>query len=284
MMSEPLVPESNVMVRVAGLSKSFGGVHALHDVSLAVRYGVVHGLVGPNGAGKSTLIRCLAGIHQPDEGSIEIDGRPVTIPTPQDATNLGMAFIHQEMSLVPGWDVLRNMALGVPHHTRFGLINWGPVRARAREVAERTGMRFPLTTPIDDLSTADKWLVMIGRALMHDARLIAMDEPTASLSVQESERLHTIVEDLVAGGAAVIFVSHRLDEVVDLCDDVTVFKDGEVVRETTAAKGESLPTWCGRSSAATSTSRPVPNPRRSSARWCSTFGGSRTRDWCGTST
>ena len=236
MMSEPLVPESNVMVRVAGLSKSFGGVHALHDVSLAVRYGVVHGLVGPNGAGKSTLIRCLAGIHQPDEGSIEIDGQSVTIPTPQDATNLGMAFIHQEMSLVPGWDVLRNMALGVPHHTRLGLINWGPVRARAREVAERTGMRFPLTTLIDDLSTADKWLVMIGRALMHDARLIAMDEPTASLSVLESERLHTIVRDLVAGGAAVIFVSHRLDEVVDLCDDVTVFKDGEVVRETTAAR------------------------------------------------
>ncbi len=235
-MSESSAPRGEVMVGVEGLSKSFGGVHALRGVSLQVRYGVVHGLVGANGAGKSTLIRCLAGLHQPDEGVIEIDGQPVTIPTAQDATRLGMAFIHQEMSLVPGWDVLRNMALGVPHHTRLGLIDWRPVRARARQVAERVGMRFPLTTQVDDLSTADKWLVMIGRALMHDARLIAMDEPTASLSVQEAERLHTIVRDLVAAGAAVVFVSHRLDEVAELCDDVTVFKDGAVVRSTVAAK------------------------------------------------
>lgn len=236
-MSDPSVTEAgDVMVRVAGLSKSFGGVHALRDVSLSVRYGAVHGLVGANGAGKSTLIRCLAGVQQPDGGSIEVDGKPVAIASPQDASALGMAFIHQEMSLVPGWDVLRNMALGVPPRTRLGLIDWRPARARAREVAERVGMRFGLGTPVDDLSTADKWLVMIGRALMHDARLIAMDEPTASLSVQEAQRLHGIVRDLVAGGAAVIFVSHRLDEVSELCADVTVFKDGEVVKSTTAAK------------------------------------------------
>lgn len=231
-MSEPLAPRrGGALVEVVGLSKSFGGVHALREVSLAVRRGVVHGLVGANGAGKSTLIRCLAGIHQPDGGRIVVNGHPVTIASAQDASKLHMAFIHQEMSLVPGWDVLRNMALGVPYRTRLGLIDWRPVRARAREVADRVGMKFGLNAQVDDLSVADKWLVMIGRALMHDAQLIAMDEPTASLSVQESERLHAIVRDLTASGAAVIFVSHRLDEVVDLCDDVTVFKDGAVVRE-----------------------------------------------------
>lgn len=222
---------SDVMIRINSLEKSFGGVQALRGVSLAVRHGAVHGLVGANGAGKSTLVRCLAGVQQPDAGTIEIDGEPVSVATPHDAAKLGMAFIHQEMNLIPGWDVLRNMALGVPPVTRAGLIDWRPIRERAQSVADRVGMHFPLSTPINDLSTADQWLVMIGRALMHDARLIAMDEPTASLSFSEAERLHSIVRGLASQGKAIIFVSHRLDEVSDLCNDITVFKDGEVAMQ-----------------------------------------------------
>ncbi len=218
------------LIRISEVSKAFGGVQALDRVSFEIRPGVVHGLVGANGAGKSTLIRCLAGIGLPDSGSIEVDGVVAPIASPDDATRLGLAFIHQEMSLIPGWDVLRNMALGIPPRTRFGVIDWRPTRQRAAEVARRLGMRFALTTNVDDLSTADQWLVLIGRALMRDARMIAMDEPTASLSVEEATRLHDIVRELVAAGTAIVFVSHRLDEVSALCADVTVFKDGRVTK------------------------------------------------------
>jgi len=229
MMSTPLIS-------ISGLSKSFGGVHALRDVSFEIRPGVVHGLIGANGAGKSTLIKCLAGIEQPDTGTISIDGEPVEIAAPDDATALGLAFIHQEMSLIPGWNVLRNMMLGLKPPTRLGVIDWRPARRRAEVVAERLGMDFGLATNVNDLSAADKWLVLIGRALMHDARLIAMDEPTASLSASEATRVHQIIRDLVAAGTAVIFVSHRLDEVSELCEDITVFTDGRVAERTVASR------------------------------------------------
>jgi ribose transport system ATP-binding protein len=235
--AERLAPEPPPFIRISGLTKAFGGVDALSNVSFEIRAGVTHGLVGANGAGKSTLIRCLAGINQPDAGSVEIDGQPVTIANPDQAAELGLAFIHQEMSLIPGWDVLRNMALGSHPATRFGIIDWRATRARATDVAEQLGMTFSLSTQINDLSTAEQWLVLIGRALMRDARLIAMDEPTASLSAREAERLHAIVRSLVEKGTTVLFVSHRLDEVADLCTDVTVFKDGKLTKH---AVGEKL--------------------------------------------
>jgi ABC-type sugar transport system ATPase subunit len=218
------------LVTIEGVSKTYGAVRALSDVSFSIRSGVVHGLVGANGAGKSTLIKCLAGIEQPDGGVISIDGAPVQIAKPSDADALGLAFIHQEMSMIPGWSVLRNLLLGRHLPKRLGLIDWRPARARATVVADRLGYRFGLDANVDTLSTADKWLVLIGRALMDDARLIAMDEPTASLSATEADRLHGIIRDLTATGTAVVFVSHRLDEVSALCDDVTVFKDGAVTR------------------------------------------------------
>jgi ABC-type sugar transport system ATPase subunit len=226
------VTDTPPLISIRGVTKTFGGVHALTGVSFDIRPGVVHGLIGANGAGKSTLIKCLAGIEIPDEGEIVVDGQAVQITKPDEASALGLAFIHQEMSLIPGWSVLRNMMLGQNPPTKLGLIDWRPARARAREVAERLGMHFSLSTNVDLLSTADQWLVLIGRALMRDARLIAMDEPTASLSSEEATRLHRIIRELAASGTAVVFVSHRLDEVSELCEDITVFKDGAVTKRT----------------------------------------------------
>ncbi len=220
-------------LEVRDLAKQFGGVYALKEVSLNIRRGAVHGLVGANGAGKSTLIRSLAGVIEPDSGEILIDNKAVKIPDPHTATDLGLAFIHQEVSLVPGFDVLRNMAMGIEPETHFGLIDWRSMRKRAELVHERLGMHFSLNARTDDLSTAEQWLVLIGRALMRDAVMIAMDEPTASLSAAEASRVHKVVRDLRDENVAVIYVSHRLDEVVDLCDDITVFRDGEAVMSTT---------------------------------------------------
>ncbi len=217
------------LLRVSGLSKSFGGVLALSDVSLTLKAGQVHGLVGANGAGKSTLIRCLAGLIQPDGGEVLLDGTAVTIPTAQRASDLGLSFIHQELSLVPRFTVAQNLLLGQSTHGRFGLSSTRASRHQAEAVAERLRFPFPVDRPIEQLSTADQWMVSIGRALMRRARIIAMDEPTASLSEAEVERLFTIVKDLAAEGIGILYVSHRLDEILRICSEVSVFRNGRTI-------------------------------------------------------
>jgi ABC-type sugar transport system ATPase subunit len=218
-------------LEVSGIKKSYFGITALKGVSLNIERGRVHGLVGANGAGKSTLIKCLAGAEEPDFGSIKLEGNEVVIQNPSDSMHLGFAFIHQEVSVIPHFDVFRNMVLGIKPNTRLGIIDWRGLRSKAEEIHAQLSMKFSLDTRIDDLSVAEKWLVLIGRALMQDAVLIAMDEPTASLSIQEIEDVHEIIRGLVRVGVAVLFVSHRLDEVIELCDVVTIFRDGEIVNE-----------------------------------------------------
>ncbi|HEU4784488.1 MAG TPA: sugar ABC transporter ATP-binding protein [Ktedonobacterales bacterium] len=218
-------------LEVCGLSKQFGGVHALRGVDLAIAPGVVHGLVGANGAGKSTLIRILAGVQSPDEGEIRLDGAPVVIRDAQDATRLGLTFIHQELNLVPKFTGLQNLTLGMPKPSRLGLLDWRAVRREVSPVIERLGITFPLDIPVEALSVAQQWMLTIGRALVRRARLIAMDEPTASLSAEESNRLFQVIRDLSAEGIAILYVSHRLHEIESLCSRVTVFKDGERVAE-----------------------------------------------------
>lgn len=225
------------LLRVAGLTKSFGGAVALADASLSVEAGQVHGLVGANGAGKSTLIRCLAGLVQPDRGEIAVDGQPIVIPDPQRASELGLSFIHQELNLVPRFTATQNLLLGQRSRGRFGLGSTRPGRQRAQEVADRLRFPFPLDRPVDELSTADQWLVSIGRALMHSTRLIAMDEPTASLSETEVKRLFQIVEELASDGIGILYVSHRLDEILRLCSEVSVFRNGRTIDQ---LRGESL--------------------------------------------
>jgi ribose transport system ATP-binding protein len=221
--------EAPPLVRVSGVTKTFGSITALDDVSVTFRSGVVHGLVGANGAGKSTLIKILAGAHAPDQGLVEIDGERVTLHSTLDSRRRGLGFIYQELSLVPKFSVLQNMAMGNWKHSAVGLLTWRDLRVRAREVLDMLGLNKPLDMRAERLSVADAWLVSIGRALMSDARLIAMDEPSASLSAEECRRLFGVVRSLAAQGVCVLYVSHRLNEVVDLCETVTVFRDGRVV-------------------------------------------------------
>ncbi len=213
------------------VAKSYGGVQALKGVSLSIYPGEVHGLIGANGAGKSTLIRVLAGLTQPDRGRILYEGQPVAIPTPHRASELGMNFIHQELAFVPSMTVVQNIMLGLPKRSRFGLIDWRAIARDVAPVARRIGITAPLLTDVKRLSTAENWLISICRALIRKARLIVMDEPTASLSAGESEKLFTIVEDLAHSGVAVLYVSHRLDEIMRLCHRVTAFRDGRSVAE-----------------------------------------------------
>jgi ribose transport system ATP-binding protein len=228
----PRVPP---FVAANAISKAYGGAQALKAVSLSIVPGEVHGLVGANGAGKSTLIRILAGLTQPDSGEIVVDGRRIVATSPHIANELGMSFIHQELAFVPGMTVLENIMLGLPKKTRFGLVDWSAIAREVAPIANRVGLRAPLTANVNGLSTAENWLINITRALVRKARLIVMDEPTAALSAAESERLFGIIRELTKSGIAVLYVSHRLDEILELCQRVTVFRDGRLVAELTGA-------------------------------------------------
>ncbi|HEY6521331.1 MAG TPA: sugar ABC transporter ATP-binding protein [Roseiarcus sp.] len=228
-------PQNPPFVSVRSVSKSYGGAQALRGVSLSVFSGQVHGLVGANGAGKSTLIRILAGLTQPDDGDILVDGRRIVADSPHAANKLGMSFIHQELAFVPGMTVLENIMLGVPKKTRFGVVDWRAIAKDVAPIAARVGVRAPLDANAKGLSTAENWLINITRALVLKARLIVMDEPTAALSTAEAERLFSIIRDLRQSGVAVLYVSHRIDEILELCRHVTVFRDGRSVAELVGA-------------------------------------------------
>ncbi|HEV7417385.1 MAG TPA: sugar ABC transporter ATP-binding protein [Tianweitania sediminis] len=224
------------LVHARNIAKAYGGTKALSGVDLEIAPGEVHGLVGANGAGKSTLIKVLAGLVQPDSGSVLVDGTEVGSLSSARATQLGMSFIHQELAFVPGMSVLQNIMLGVPKKTRFGMVDWAAIARDVEPIAKRVGITAPLGADVRGLSTAENWLVNICRALVRKARLIVMDEPTASLSNNEAEKLFGIVEGLSASGVAVLYVSHRLDEIERLCNRVTVFRDGRRVAELSRAE------------------------------------------------
>lgn len=215
-------------LEVKGITKSFAAVKALDDVSLCVQEGKVHGLIGANGAGKSTLIKILAGVQSQDSGEIYINGQEVKIPNPHASTALGLSFIHQELSLIEDFNIMENITLGMPKKTTVGMIDWGKMQKEVEKVTKRLKLNMPLTTQVKELSVANKWLVSIARALYQDAKLIAMDEPTASLSESEVELLFDVVKDLTENqNIAIVYVSHRLDEIMEICDEVTVMKDGK---------------------------------------------------------
>jgi ribose transport system ATP-binding protein len=227
------VPESEPWIEVRGLTKAYAGALALAGVDFDVWRGQVHGVVGANGAGKTTLVRSLAGLVAPDAGRIRVGGTEVAITSPQVARRLGLAFIHQELNLVPHFSGLANMLLGRPKRKRLGIVDWRATRRDIQGVLDQLGITFSLDKRADELTVAQRWLLSIGRALVGQATMIAMDEPSASLSSAEVDRLHEVVRDLVAHDVAVIYVSHRLAEVLDLSDTISVFRDGRLTRRAT---------------------------------------------------
>ncbi len=226
-MRQPTEPGTPVL-RAAGLDKSFPGVRALRGARLEVLAGEVHALVGENGAGKSTLARTVAGAETPDAGTVEIAGVPLSPFAPARARRLGVAAIHQEPSLVPGLTVRENLFLG-KELSRGGFTLAAGERARARDVLSRLGADVDPEARAGDLDLARQQLVEIARALLDDARLLLLDEPTAALSHAETRRLFKVVRALAARGTGTVFVSHRLDEIFEIAARVTVMRDGETL-------------------------------------------------------
>jgi ribose transport system ATP-binding protein len=229
-MSEQSTPSTDVpLLEMRGIVKEFPGVRALDGVDLEVRSGEVHCLLGQNGAGKSTLIKVLSGAHQPDEGTISWQGEPVSLATPIAAMRRGIATIYQELDLVDGLSVAENIFLG-HEKSNAGLVRRGDQNDEARRLLARLGhSEIPATRAVGRLSAAGKQIVSMARALSHDARLIVMDEPSAVLAHDEVANLFRVIRDLTSSGVAVVYISHRLDEIRTVGDRVTVLKDGRTV-------------------------------------------------------
>ncbi len=227
-------------VRLRSITKRFGPTLALDRVDLDIVSGSVHGLVGENGAGKSTLGKVLAGVVMPTSGSIAVCGEPVVFRSPRQALASGIAMISQELSLVPGRTVLDNVYLGV-EHTVGPFVSRASMRRSYGALAERTGIIVDPDAFVHSLSVAEQQLVEILRALVRDARLIVFDEPTARLSSNASANLLGVVKDLATSGTTVLLVSHFLQPVLDVCDTVTVLRDGALVR-TSPTTGDTVAT------------------------------------------
>jgi ABC-type sugar transport system ATPase subunit len=212
-----------------GVTKEFPGVRALHNVDLELFPGEIHVLLGENGAGKSTLLKTMFGSHQPNEGEIRVQGRPVQFHGPRDAMDNGIAMVHQEMSLVPQMTAIQNISLG-REKSRVGFVDMATRRSDALKNLTRLGFIGDPNAPISELGVAQQQIVELARAIATDAKLIILDEPTASLSLNETDRLFAILRELREEGHALVFVSHRMAEIFELGDRVTVLRDGEVVK------------------------------------------------------
>ncbi|CAN5842652.1 sugar ABC transporter ATP-binding protein [soil metagenome] len=226
------------LLEMRGITKRFPGVTALDHVNFELETGEVHVLLGENGAGKSTLIKMLSGAYQPDEGEILMDGEQVRINSAMDAQELGISTIYQEFNLVPQLTVAENMFLGRQPRS-LGLVNHGKMRKNARDLLERIRVRVDADARVENLGVAQRQMVEIAKALSLDARVLIMDEPTASLSGGEVERLFEIIRGLQEDEVGVIFISHHLEEVTEIGDRVTVLRDGEYVDQVPASTDRS---------------------------------------------
>lgn len=221
------------VLEVAGLTKVFAGQVALEGVDLRVYPGEVHALLGQNGAGKSTLIKILTGVYTKDAGTIRLAGQPVDIRDPHHARLLGISVVHQELSLVPGMNAMENLFLGLPVPRRMGLIKWSELERRARKLLAEMDLKIDLTVPVRELSVAEQWMVAISRALVTEGKVLILDEPTAALTRHEVETLFRVIRSLTQRGVAVVYVSHRMNEVRTVGNRATVLKDGTKVADVT---------------------------------------------------
>jgi ribose transport system ATP-binding protein len=217
------------VLEVVEVDKAFAGVRALDGVSFAVRPGEVHALVGENGAGKSTLIKVLTGVHRPDSGEVRLRGEPVVFDRPVRAQEAGISTIYQEVNLVPLLSVAGNVFLGREPRTRFGLVDWAKLNEQAAELLAGYGIHTDVRRPLGTLGVGAQQMVALARAVSTDAEVVIMDEPTSSLEPREVETLFTVIAQLHERGIAIVYVSHRMDELYRICDRVTVLRDGQLV-------------------------------------------------------
>ena len=226
---------NGAVVEIRSVSKRYPGVQALEEVSIDIRSGEVHAVAGENGAGKSTLMKLLSQLERPSDGTIEVDGKPVRFRNPRHAQRLGIAMVHQEFALAPHLTIADNIALG-RERSHAGLIVRGSEKRRARELLERVKLDIDPGRRVATLSVADQQRVEIAKALAIDAKVLILDEPTATLTEPEIDDLFALIEELKSDGIAIFYISHRLEEVVRIADRVTVMRDGQVVE--TLDKGD----------------------------------------------
>ena len=226
----------SVLLKISNLCKSYSGVHALSGASFDLSDGEVHALVGENGAGKSTLIRIITGAVAADSGTVELDGKPITHNSPAIAKSLGIATIYQQPALFPELTVAENLFLGLGKPSLFKRVSWSGLRSKAAELLESVGASIDPNALARDLSMPQQQMLEIARAVGAEARVLIMDEPTASLSDEEAQRLFAVIRQLRSRGTGIIYISHRLDELPQIADRVTVLRDGRTV-ETRLMKG-----------------------------------------------
>ncbi|MFF3346483.1 sugar ABC transporter ATP-binding protein [Streptomyces sp. NPDC002779] len=234
-----MAPPAEVLA-VRGLSKTFPGVRALDDVDLTLRAGEVHALIGENGAGKSTLIKLLTGVYRPDAGEIVFLGRTVSFATPLEAQKAGISTIYQEVNLIPLLSVARNLFLGREPRNRLGVLDLPRMNREAEEALRGYGVRVDVRRPLRTLGVGAQQMVALARAVATEARIVIMDEPTSSLEPREVETLFTVIRRLRDAGIAVVYVSHRLDELYEVCGTVTVLRDGRRVHHGELARLDRL--------------------------------------------
>lgn len=218
-----------VLLEMQGISKSFPGVRALDNASLSILPGTVHALMGENGAGKSTLMKILAGAQKADTGEIRLGGQPVTIDTPQQAMDLGVGIIYQELNLVPHLSVAENIFLGREPRGLPGWVDSRTMRRNAQALMDDLGMGIDVRSLVGGLSLAQRQMVEIAKATSRNSRVLAMDEPSATLTEHELDHLFTLIGQLKAKNIGIVYISHRMEEVFQICDSVTVMRDGKTV-------------------------------------------------------
>jgi inositol transport system ATP-binding protein len=241
--------DDNVILQMEKISKSFPGVKALSDVNLTVHKGTIHALMGENGAGKSTLMKILDGIYAPDSGQITFQGQPVTIDTTHTALKLGISMIHQELSPIPYMMVSENIFLGREPLGRYGLIDKRKLNADTKALLDRLGIDIKPTSLMKTLSVANTQMVEIAKAISYDASLIIMDEPTSAITEREVDHLFRMIRSLKAKGVTIIYITHKMDEVFLIADDITVLRDGKHVATEPASqtnKGHLITMMVGR--------------------------------------
>ncbi|MEO6394657.1 MAG: sugar ABC transporter ATP-binding protein [Devosia sp.] len=214
---------------MVGISKSFGGVQALRDVDFSLAQGEIHGLVGENGAGKSTMMKIMAGVHSGYTGTMMLAGKEVRFRSARDALDAGIGMVHQELSIVPDLTVAENVYLGKQPLNRFGMVDWRTMVRGAREQLANLGIKVDPKVRIGDLPVGQQQLIELARVLFSGARIVILDEPTSALSPPEVENLFAILKRLKAGGLSVIFISHFLDDILQVSDSITIFRNGRKI-------------------------------------------------------